>query len=92
MQVRQGAARAAKSVAQRRLAVLDLKRATAIGVVMQRMKCAAQLPFPDACSPLDPMHTTVLQCGREGPSVCRNKITAGGCWICLANLFCEQNV
>ena len=41
-QVRQGAAKPAK-VAQRRLAVLDLKRATAIGVVMQRMKCAAHL-------------------------------------------------
>jgi hypothetical protein len=46
VQVRQGAARAAKPVAQRRLAVLDLKRATAIGVVMQRMKCAAQLALP----------------------------------------------
>jgi hypothetical protein len=38
VQVRQRAAKVAKPVAQRRLAVLDLKRATAIGVVMQRMR------------------------------------------------------
>ncbi len=37
-QAHQQAGRAAKAVAQRRLAVLDLKRATAIGVVMQRMR------------------------------------------------------
>lgn len=62
-QVRQGAAKPAKPVAQRRLAVLDLKRATAIGVVMQRMKCAAHLislnssslntPSLDICSLVD---------------------------------------
>ena len=51
MQVRRRAVKVAKSVAQRRLAVLDLKRATAIGVVMQRMRYVALQPTP--CMPVD---------------------------------------
>lgn len=61
-------------MAQRRLGVLDLKRATAIGVVMQRMKCAAHSLLLTAVLLMDSIDSAVMQHGRQSPSSCRTEL------------------